>query len=515
MTERFVRTEPRQIEALRQRRTPLDMSPAAFREAGHRLIDELADHLAAVPRGPVARDETPERLRQVIDAGQPLPASGADAGGLLSDAASRLFGHALFNGHPRFFGYITSSPAPIGMFADLLAAALNQNMGAWKLGPLATEIEAQTMRWIAELIGYPQSGGGILVSGGNMANWVCLLAARRAKAAWNIRQQGVAAGPRLLLYASAETHTWIQKAADLCGLGTDAIRWIAADAEQRMDVAALQAQLEQDRRDGHQPFLVVGTAGSVSTGAVDPLTELAAICKEQRSGFTSMAPTGRWRQRIGGAGGAERAGGRRFRRRRSAQVALHAARSWLRAGARRGAAARRIFIPPALLPLRRRRDELRGLRAAKFARLPRAKVWLGLRQAGRDGCLEMIEDDMALARHLHRLVEADPEFEATSQSLSITTFRYVPRDLSSQGGSDAVATHLDDLNQQLLTLVERSGEAFLSNAIVGGRFVLRACVVNFHTALADIEALPPLLSRLGRQADFASRPASLRNGDTI
>jgi glutamate/tyrosine decarboxylase-like PLP-dependent enzyme len=133
------------------------------------------------------------------------------------------------------------------------------------------------------------------------------------------------------------------------------------------------------------------------------------------------------------------------------------------------------------------------------------KVWLALRQVGRAGYLQMIGDDMRLARHLHALMAAHPEFEAASQALSITTFRYVPPDLRSQRGCEDVERYLDTLNQQLLTAVEKGGDAFLSNALVDGRFVLRACIVNFHTSLGDIEALPPLLSRMGREADAALR----------
>ena len=133
------------------------------------------------------------------------------------------------------------------------------------------------------------------------------------------------------------------------------------------------------------------------------------------------------------------------------------------------------------------------------------KVWLALRQVGRDGYLKMIGDDMLLARHLHRLLADHPEFEAMTQGLSITTFRYVPPDLRPRLGSEKVESYLNQLNQNLLTAVEKSGEAFLSNALIGGKFVLRACIVNFHTSLGDVEALPPLLSRLGREADVALR----------
>ncbi|MCB0617671.1 MAG: amino acid decarboxylase, partial [Saprospiraceae bacterium] len=139
---------------------------------------------------------------------------------LLKQTASWLFEHSTFNGHPRFLGYITSSPTPIGALADLLAAAVNPNVGGWQLSPIASEIERQTIRWIAELIGYPTDCGGLLVSGGNMANFVGFLAARKAKAGWNIREKGLRDHPQLVAYASAETHTWLQKAADLFGLGT-------------------------------------------------------------------------------------------------------------------------------------------------------------------------------------------------------------------------------------------------------------------------------------------------------
>ena len=172
-------------------------------------------------------------MREALDLSAPLPEAGIDPGPLLERTARLLFEHSLFNAHPRFFGYITAAPAPIGVLGDFLAAAVNANVGGWTLSPAATEIESQTVRWIASLIGYPDECGGLLVSGGNMANIVCFLAARAAKAGWNVRERGVtgASGQRLRVYGSAETHTWIQKAADIGGLGTESIRWIATDAQ--------------------------------------------------------------------------------------------------------------------------------------------------------------------------------------------------------------------------------------------------------------------------------------------
>jgi aromatic-L-amino-acid/L-tryptophan decarboxylase len=264
------------------RHAPLAMEAATFRSLGHRLVDQVAASLEALPLGPVTRDQSPSAVREALNLTDPLPESGMDPGLLLEQTAQLLFTHSLFNAHPRFFGYITSPPAPIGILGDLLAAAVNPNVGAWTLSPAATEIESQTVRWIASLIGYPVSCGGLLVSGGNMANFVCFLAARAANAGWDVREQGVSAdsGRRLRVYSSTETHTWIQKAADLGGLGTASIRWIATDEKLRMDVAALRRQIEADSAAGDVPCLVVGTAGSVSTGAVDPLPEISAICKE-------------------------------------------------------------------------------------------------------------------------------------------------------------------------------------------------------------------------------------------
>jgi aromatic-L-amino-acid/L-tryptophan decarboxylase len=489
------------VETLRSRSAPIEMSGAAFRDAGHHLVDRIADWLEEMPDGLVVRQDSADGVRRALDATRGLPEAGTDAGTLLDEATNLLFGRSLFNGHPRFFGYITSSPAPIGALGDLLASAINANVGAWRLSPMATEIEAQTIRWIAELIGFPPATGGLLVSGGNMANFVCFLAARAAKAA-NIRAGGVRAAAPLRVYASSETHTWIQKAADLFGLGTDAIRWIPVDADQRMDVAALERQLIADRTNGDLPLLVVGTAGTVSTGAVDPLQAIAACCQRHDVWFHVDGAYGALAARVPGVPEDLRA----IADADSVAVDPH---KWLYAPLEAGCAL--VRRPGDLLrafsyhPSYYHFDQdvtnfydygpqnSRGFRALK--------VWLGLRQVGLSGYLQMIGDDMRLSQHLHALVQQHPEFEAMTQHLSITTFRYVPRDLQPSSERPDVEPYLHRLNEQLLTSVEQSGEAFLSNAMVNGRFALRACIVNFRTSLADIEALPDVLARHGRDTD--------------
>jgi glutamate/tyrosine decarboxylase-like PLP-dependent enzyme len=480
------------------RRARLEMTAEEFRAIGHRLVDDLAASLAAVPNGPVTRGEAPQAVRDVIDAKRTLPKGGRDASSLIPEATASLFEHALFNGHPRFFGYITSSPAPIGMFADFLAAALNQNAGAWKLAPLATEIELQTVRWIAEFLGYPVSAGGLLVSGGNMANFVCLLAARAARAPWNVREEGVRPG-QLVVYASTETHTWIQKAVDLSGLGTKAIRWIPVDRDQRMDTAALRDQIVRDQSDGLHPLMVVGTAGTVSTGAIDPLPEIASICREHGVWFHVDGAYGALAAALPDAPEDLTA----IALADSVAVDPH---KWLYAPLEAGcvlvrdaAALRQAFsYHPAYYHFEGEvvnffdygPQNSRGFRALK--------VWLALQQAGRDGYVEMIGDDIRLARRLRDAVAAHPSFEVFTQSLSITTFRYIPDDLRATLASPETGALLDDLNQRLLTAIEASGTAFLSNAVVGGKFALRACIVNFHTSETDVDALPELIAGLAQ-----------------
>ena len=386
------------------------------------------------------------------------------------------------------------------MLADLLATAVNPNVGAWKLSPMATEIEAQLIRWLAEFLGYPADCGGFLLSGGNLANITCFAAARASQAGWDVRKDGVAAGPRLSVYASSETHTWIQKAADLMGLGVDAVRWIAVDHRQRIDLAALEAQYQSDIADGCRPFLVVGSAGTVSTGAVDPLPDLAAFCRERNLWFHVDGAYGAFAAAVPDAPSD-------FSGMALADSVAVDPHKWLYAPLEAGCALVRdpialrnafSYHPPyynfdveATNYFDYGPQNSRGFRALK--------VWLALRHAGAAGYREMIGEDMALARHLYELVEADPELEAITHNLSITTFRYVPLELRDSLGSERTETYLNELNQELQLVIENSGEAFLSNAIVDGKYALRLCIVNFRSSTADIEALPPLVVRLGRE----------------
>jgi aromatic-L-amino-acid/L-tryptophan decarboxylase len=490
------------------RRSPVAMSGEEFRKAGHQLVDRIGDFLDSLPQKPVTRGESPSMIREVLDAERKLPESGTDAGALLDRAANLMFDHSLFNAHPRFWGYVTAGAAPMGMLGELLGAAANPNCGAWLLSPMASEIEGQTIRWLAEMLKYPTDCGGLFVSGGNMANIVGFLAGRAAKGGAEIRSKGVD-GKRLRAYCSAETHTWIQKAADIAGLGTESVRWIGVDEQFRMDVGALRARIGEDIAAGEKPFLVVGNAGTVSTGAVDDLKKIGEVCRELDLWF-----------HVDGAYGAMAAvtpdAADLFEGLEQGDSLAVDPHKWLYAPIEAGCTLVRdisklrdaFSYHPAYYHFGVEATNYFDLGPQNSRGFRALKVWLALQQVGREGYEQMIADDMRLSRSMLESVRQHPELEALTQGLSIATFRYVPTDLD-RADAD-VAEYLNGLNQELLTRLQQGGEAYLSNAVIGGKYALRACIVNFRTTLADVEAVPELVVRIGRRVDAEMRSAALK-----
>lgn len=276
----------------------------------------------------------------------------------------------------------------------------------------------------------------------------------------------------------------------------------------RLDVEALREQIRKDLSSGERPFLVVGNAGTVSTGAVDPLPEMAALCREfdmwfhvdgAYGGFAAVLPDA-----PAGFAGLQEAD--------SIAVDPH---KWLYAPLEAGCALVRdigrmrdafAYHPPyyhfgveAINYFDLGPQNSRGFRALK--------VWLSLQQVGLNGYAQMISDDIRLSRAMYERIAETPELEPLTQGLSITTFRYVPPDLDRMDGN--VAEYLNDLNRELLTRLQQGGEAYLSNAVIGGKYALRACIVNFRSSPQDVEALLPLVVRLGKAADAEMRPESL------
>jgi glutamate/tyrosine decarboxylase-like PLP-dependent enzyme len=485
------------------------MQADEFRLLGHALVDRIADFYGSLDARKVTGTLDPVEIRKLLGPDK-LPDEGTDPAQLLAESVPLLFHHSLHNGHPKFMGYITSSAAPLGALADLLASALNANLARWELSPVASEIEARAVRWVAEFIGYDPNASGLMVSGGTMANFVGFVAARTAMAPWDIRSSGVYANERrLTAYVSTETHTWIQKAADVCGLGADAIRWIDTDEQGRMRPELLKQLITADRDNGCLPFLVVGTAGSISRGVVDPLRELAVICAEQNLWF-----------HVDGAYGAPAAA------LDDVPDDLHALsladsvaidpHKWLYCPievacvvTKHEHALKAAFgFTPQYYRLEGRRaggmnyyelgmQNTRGFRALK--------VWLMFRAVGRSGYRDLIREDIRLARRLFELVDRHPDFVAHAVNLSVATFRYVPRDLNG-GESKNIDAYLDALNQALLSELQASGELFLSNAVVNGHYLLRACIVNFRTSGDDIESVPGMIAGFGQRLDRELRP---------
>jgi glutamate/tyrosine decarboxylase-like PLP-dependent enzyme len=326
-----------------------------------------------------------------------------------------------------------------------------------------------------------------------------------------VREQGVSIDPprKLRVYASSETHTWIQKAADMTGLGTESIRWIATDQKSRMDVGALRRQIEADAAAGDVPCLVVGTAGTVSTGAVDPLAEISAVCRQYGAWFHVDGAYGGFAAAVPQAPDDLRA----LNLADSVAVDPH---KWLYAPLEAGCALVRdpemlraafAYHPPYYHFEERVTNYVdygpqnsRGFRALK--------VWLALKQVGAAGYRQMIADDMRLSEAMAQAVSAHAELQLITQNLSIATFRYIPRDLRSSLGNAQVERYLDALNREVLDRLQRGGETFVSNAVINGSYVLRACIVNFHTSQVDVEAVPGIVARIGRAADAELRPTA-------
>ncbi len=468
------------------RRSSIEIEKEEFRRIGHQLIDDISDFIDTISQRPINPNEKPGALQDLL--GKPsLPEEGKPVAELISSTTDLLFRHSLLNGHPKFLGYITSSAAPIGALADLLAASVNPNVGAYILSPIATEIEKQTIQWLAEFIGLQPGYGGILVSGGNVANITAFLAARNHKAPKSIKEEGLQnTTVRFTVYCSRTTHTWVEKAVNLLGLGTNSIRWIQTDDFNKMDNSALESAIKKDLENGCIPLIVIGTAGDVSTGVVDNLKEISVICKRYDLWF-----------HIDGAYGVPAATIPQYKYlfagiEEADSIALDP-HKWLYAPLEVGCTL--IKDPKHLLNTFSSQSEYynfsngdkekaqnyyeygiqnsRGFRALK--------VWLALQQLGRSGYEKLLRDDIELSEMLYDLAHKCPELEAISQNLSITTFRYIP------GGHTLNNNYLNTLNESLLNELQGGGEVFLSNAVVNEKYCLRACFVNFRTSKKDLQ----------------------------
>ena len=488
----------------------LDWDPARARAFADRAADLWQELLERLPELPVSGRWTAKEVHDAVALDVPDAPMPDDA--LFAYLHDVIFDWSELSGHPRFMAYISGAGTVPGVAADLLAAGLNANLGGWQLSPAASEIELHLTRWFAtELFGMPEGAGGLIMSGGAMANFVGLKTARDHRAGWNVREEGLAGHPQLTMYLSTETHVVSSRAADMLGIGTDSVRKIPVDASYRIQVDELRRAIAADRAAGKVPFAVVASAGTVATGAVDPLPQIADLCHGE----------GLWMHVDAAYGGpAMLAQDLRplFAGIDRAHSIAFDPHKWLYTPHSGGclvvhemAHLAESFDAHASYTIQDKEYTQHGIdlgrHGPQFSRSFWAlKVWVSLLAHGRDAYGRRISHDAALARYLGARVEERPEFELTTPvGLSICCFRYVPVDLPAGDGRDA---YLDHLNERLMTEIQLDGRVYISNAVLGERFVLRACIVNFRTEADDIDAVLDVAAELGVALDADLRPAA-------
>jgi glutamate/tyrosine decarboxylase-like PLP-dependent enzyme len=473
-----------------------DWPPERWREVGKRFLDlaaEVSTSWDARPPIPAETADVRARFRE------PLPESGVDVATLVNRLARDVAPFSSYNGHPRWLAYITGAPLPVSVLGDLLASALNQNMGLWRIGPAAAAIELQTLDWIREILGLPEGTAGIFVSGGQMANIVAQAVLRDAKAPWDMRRHGARgtddSAPRLRVYASAEAHYCHEQAAELLGLGSESIRPVPVDDAYRMRVDELREMVAEDRARGDLPIAVIGTAGTVGTGAIDPLAELADVAREQDLWFHVDGAYGAF------AALAESCPAELGAMAQADSIACDP-HKWLYqpidAGVvlvrQPGLLERSFAFHAPYLATQGTQEQVDFVeRSPENTRPFRAlKVWLALQAYGRAGYRAMIERNLEAAALMERLIQSTPGLTlAAPRGLSIVCWRAEPPGLSDP-------QRLEALQTAVIGELEARGIAAVSNTrLLDGRTALRACIVNFRTSEADVRAVVEASSALG------------------
>ncbi len=448
----------------------------SLRALGHTMLDDLFDDLEAVGDGPVWRP-MPDEVRAAWH--EPMPRNCTDLEDVYAEYRRLVAPYGVGNRHPRFFGWVHGGGTAIGMLAEMLAAGLNANCGGRDHAPI--EVERQVIRWAAEMLGFPPSGGGLLLSGTSMANLVAVLAARRAACGAAVRETGAGAS-RLTAYASAGAHMCIVRAMDMAGLGSAAVRLIPCDDEGRMRVQDLAAAISSDRAAGMTPFLVVGTAGSVDIGAVDDLAGVAALCREHGVWFHvdgAFGALAMWSERLRPLfSGIEQADSVAFDFHKWGQVPYDAGCIVVRRKETLRSAFARCanYLRPATgglaagepWPVDLGPELSRGFRALK--------VWMTIRTFGTDRLAATIEHCCALAQRLAATIARTPELElAAPVGFNIVCFRVAGED--------------DDTQEGIASWLQEAGRSVLSTTTVGGCRVLRAALVNHRTTPADVDTI--------------------------
>lgn len=473
---------------------------ADMQALSHRIVDDAVDYLKHVRDRPVWR-EMPAEVRAFFSA--PLPREPAPIADVYGDVARNVMAYPMGNVHPRFWSWYMGSSNFTGALGDFLAAIQGSNLGGGNHA--AGRMDSQVVDWCKEMVGFPSSASGTLVSGGSMANIIGLTVARNVKAGVDVRERGVGAIPRpLRFYASDQVHSCHRKAMEALGLGNRALRRIPTDAGLRIDIAALKAAITEDRAAGFKPACVIGTAGTVNTGAVDDLQALAALAAEEDLWFhvdgcigalIAIAPQNRAL-----VAGIEQA--------HSVALDPH---KWLHAPFEAGCALVRdasahrntFAVTPEYLE-----STPRGLASGQWlhdyglqtSRGFRAlKIWMALREHGVEKFGRLIDQNIAQAAHLTGLIEAEPALELTAPTtINIVCFRHRLEAASEE--------RLKALNTEIMLRLQEEGIAALSDTTVRGQHCLRVAITNHRTRREDLDLLVRETLRIGKEIEAATLP---------
>ncbi len=461
--------------------TGLDIAPEAMRAMGHDLVDRLVDRLAGVGEGPAWRGATREAMRQRLRGSDPERPMPFDA--LLDQLFEDVLPYGLSTDHPRFFAFIPSCPTWPGMLGELLAAGSGLYPGTWMGSAGYASLELEVLSWFKDWIDYPHAAAGLLLSGGSMANLSALVVAREARLG-----EKWAAG---VVYASAEAHASVTKAARILGFPPGRVRILATDPEFRLSPATLEEMIAEDRAAGLRPFFVAANAGSTSTGAIDPLDDLADLCSREElwlhvdgayGGFAALTTRGRRLLR-----GIERADSvtldpHKWLFQPFEAGCLLVRRGWELVDAFRSEAS---YLQDTRVAAGRAPDDGEvnfGERGPQLSRSARAlKIWLSVRYFGLERFRQAIERGMTLAERAEEWIRSSGSFELVSPaSLGIVCFR-------ARGGEAE--------NEARLRRLRESGLGLISSTRVRGEYALRLCIMNHRTSWEDVEAVLDQLSR--------------------
>ena len=464
---------------------------------GYRVVDLIADHLSTLPSEPAFNPVPPALARQFLST--PAPADPVSPDEVLRLFQDTIEPYPFGNGHPRFWGWVNSPPAVMGVFADALAAAMNPSCAGGNHA--AIYVEHQVLTWFREMLGFPATSMGLLVSGGSMATMTALAVARHTKSGVDVRVNGLRdARAPFAFYLTSEAHSCARKAIELLGFGSASIRTIATDVDYRMKVDALEAALEDDRARQVRPIAVVATAGTTNTGAIDDLDAIATVCRRYDVWLHVDAA-------YGGPAILSTEYGHALRAIAKADSVALDPHKWMfvpvEAGmviVRDADAMRSAFslVPPYIRQAGSAGEvygppwfseygfqQTRGFRALK--------VWMAMHQFGLTGYRAAIEENITLANYLADRIFSARDLTLMAQpSLSIVCFRFVDPSLADEPATAA-------LNRALLERLQLSGEAFLTGTELRGRFVLRACIVNYRSTREDIDRMLEAVRRLGRE----------------